>query len=438
MNHPHHLFTALEIEEVFGKKYFYRQKVYRYAESGKLHRFQLKGKTCFMGSHVLKIFLKDLETKIEKKFPEIDLQKLRIFYDTINGKRIVIDGILDRHIAANTDDETEEDLLLKLGHVMEWLSSNEKALLTQTSDYVHETAIEEYETNPLTETLPEEVAWMKVDKGELIGVKIRSGILVSLPSIARFVGIRPDDLSEWISGTTFFESVLSVHHKQIDKPEISGLWKRGMHRAHIPFLPFENVPEFIVAFRQSGRNIFYPEKAEMLYQMSKETLELVGIAISGDKNQAAKIMDDISRKMGIKAADEIVDLFKQYETREFQVETNRRFRGKVKEVGENYPYIIGKMTFGITGKYPKRWQMLGEMRALPKSITKSGREVMRKLSPSDSVGLTFGEKQYTNEPDVEEAIVTGKQAKEFHQRLKRFGLLENGESKKLDSSTAKE
>src|SRR6266704_928921 len=122
-NTPHHLFTALEIEEEFGKKYFYRQRIYRLADAKKIHVFQLRGKTCYLGTHVLQAFVKDLELKIAQQFPELSMDTLQIFYDLSKGKKMVVDGLFGRGISVNTDEETEEDLLKKISNILEWIGS---------------------------------------------------------------------------------------------------------------------------------------------------------------------------------------------------------------------------------------------------------------------------------------------------------------------------
>jgi hypothetical protein len=161
----------------------------------------------------------------------------------------------------------------------------------------------------------------------------------------------------------------------------------------------------------------------MLYSLAKTTLEAVGIAISGDKDKAAEELARVGQGLGLTAADQIIGVFKQYESRDFQVQTTKLFASKVKSLKMNYATTIGTLTLGITSKYPSQWQSLGASRRLPKTITSSGREVMRQLSPGDSVGMAFGEKHFINDPKINEAIVTGKQGKDFYERLKKVGLL---------------
>src|SRR5258707_1081279 len=121
----------------------------------------------------------------------------------------------------------------------------------------------------LVKVLPEEILWLRVNTPIIENVEIKSYILISLPSIAQFVGIRADKLTDWMSQTTFKGFVLSAHSKHIHEPQIQVPWKKGIVKGYIPFIPLELVPEIIIAFRQSGRTVKYPDKAEMIYQLAK-------------------------------------------------------------------------------------------------------------------------------------------------------------------------
>lgn len=428
---PFHLLSATEIEERFGAKYFYRQRIYRLAEKGKISNFNHGGRVCYLPSHVLKAFLKDLELKIENRFPEIDHLKLQIYYDTVRGRRIVVDGLFGKSVWANTDKETEEDLLKKMEGIREWMMSEspiEGAVVgevVELEEKIPDEIADKQETNELSNVLPEEISWVKVDTGVIEGVDVKSYILVSLPSIAQFIGIRPDQFTEWIARTTFSNYILSAHNKQIQGTEISVPWKRGVTSGYTPLVPFELVPEIIIAFRQSGRRPAYPEKAETLYQLAKSTLEAVGLAISGDKDRAAQELAIVGKGLGLTVADQIVGIFKQYESRDYQIQTNKEFKGKIKEIGADYAITTGQLTLGITNRLPGHWKLLGTAKHLPSRLRTTGREVMRQLSPSDSVGVTFGEKHFTKDPNIPEAIETGKQGKDFYERLKNVGLLDN-------------
>ncbi|HSW89184.1 MAG TPA: hypothetical protein VLG12_08525 [Candidatus Saccharimonadales bacterium] len=429
-NTPHHLFTALEIEEEFGKKYFYRQRIYRLADAKKIHVFQLRGKTCYLGTHVLQAFVKDLELKIAQQFPELSIDTLQIFYDLSKGKKMVVDGLFGRGISVNTDEETEEDLLKKINGILEWIGNSPLEILSKSETLPSENKernnalIEESADLALVpNSLPEEIFWMKVDVNKIEGVDIKSYFLVSLPSIAQFIGIRPDKLVVWFSNTTFIDSVLSAHYKQLQGTQIRVPWKRGVKTGYTPFVPFELIPEIIVAFRQSGRTVSYPEKAQSLYELAQNTLQAVGLAVSGNKDKAAEELAKVGKKMGLSVAEQIIAIFKQYESKDYQIQTNKEFNSKVKQMGMNYAVMTGTLTFGITGRYVSTWKAFGTSRKLSKSY--SSREIMRKLAPGDSVGMTFGEKDFIKNENVEEAINTGKQGKNFYNRLKQVGLLDD-------------
>lgn len=427
-NNPFNLLTPKEAEEKFGKKYFYRQRIYRLASNGKIMGFEFRGQTCHLAKHILQAFLKDLELRIQNRFPELDASSLQVFYDTTKSKRIVVDGLFGKGVSVNTDEETEEDLLNKIGHVVEWLGSNSEEIEKNNDEHeraamvVSDKSKDEY---GLAEVLPEEITWVRLDTGLIEGVEVKSYILISLPSVARFMGIRPDQFIEWVSQRTFGEFILSAHYKHLQGTEISVPWKKGIVRGYVPLVPFELLPEMIVAFKQSGRGIQYPEKAQLLYEIAKKTLEAVGLAISGGRDKAAQELVRVGKGLGLTEAEQIIAIFKQYETREYQVQTTKEFQSKIKRLKLDYKVTIGSLTFGITGRYVSQWKILGDRHNLPKKITDSSREVMRKLSPEDSVGMTFGESHFIKDPKLMEAIETGKKGKEFYSRLKKVGLLES-------------
>lgn len=425
---PNHLFTAIEAEQEFGKKYFYRQRVYRLEKAGKLPSFKLKDKTCYVGRHILEAFIKDLELRIASQFPEIDTNTLRTFYDVINGKRIVIDGLFGKIITVNTEEETEEDLLTKIKNILQWIKTEyvQEYESIEAQEIQAKNENSSVEQNTLVEVLPEEIQWIKVDTGVIEGVNVKSFILVSLPSIAQFIGIRPDRLIEWLSNTTFSDFVISAHYKHLAQGTGNSVpWKKGVISGYTPLIPFEILPEVIVAFRQKERSLLYPEKANLLYNISRSTLEAVGLAISGDKEKAAQELAKVGKGLGLNVAEQIIGIFKQYESRDYQIETTKKFSSKVKQLGGDYAIYTGQMTLGITGRWPSQWKAYGASRNLPKKVTDSSREVMRKLSPNDGVGMTFGEHHFTKEPNLDEAIKTGKQGKEFYTRLKNVGLLKD-------------
>jgi len=426
-DNPFHLLTASEAEKEFGKKYFYRQRIYRLSKSGKIPAFNLRGRQCFMGRHILKVFLKELELKIVKQFPEFDIGSIRVFYDTVNEKRIVIDGILGRSVSVDTDKEAEDDLLKKIIHVIEWASSpeSEDKSVKITKPKKISSKKQTKRDPSLSNVLPEEIMYLRVDAKEVKGVEIKSNILISIPSIAQFIGVRSDKFIRWLRRTSFNNFTLSAHPRHLHGTQNRVPWKKGVVPGYTTLIPFELVPEIIVAFKQSGNKPKYQEKAKLLYQLSKNTLEAVGIAISGDRDKAAKELAKVGRGLGLTAADQVIGIFKQYETREFQIQTTKQFQGKIRSMGGNYKVTIGSLTAGITGRKPYVWQALGKSRNLPSKMTTSGREVMRELSPSDSVGMTFGEKHWTKDPVTAEAIKTGKQGKKFYERLKGVGLLDD-------------
>lgn len=272
--------------------------------------------------------------------------------------------------------------------------------------------------------LPEEIRWVRVE-GNILGIEIKSSILISLPSIASFIGIRTDNFIRWLSNSSFSFYILSSQYKQIQNAVNETPWRKGLVTGLTSFIPFELLPEVIVSIKQSGLTPAFPEKVQMLYELSQSTLKAVGLALSGDKEKASQELALVGKGLGLNIADQIIGIFKQYETRDYQVLTNKEFNSKVKAQGLDYATVTGTLTFGITQRTVANWKALGKQKKLPAKLRTSGREVMRQVSPGDGVGMVFGEKHYIKEPKVNEAVKTGKQGKSFYERLKKVGLLEN-------------
>lgn len=113
------LLTALEIEESLGKKYFYRQSIYRLAEEGKISAFQVNGVMYFSSEQVVLVVLQKLAERIRNRYPWIS-SRVRVKFDENQGKIMTIYGFTDgREIIANTEQDSEEYLLNKLEEIRE-------------------------------------------------------------------------------------------------------------------------------------------------------------------------------------------------------------------------------------------------------------------------------------------------------------------------------
>jgi hypothetical protein len=431
------LLSAPELEESLGPKYFYRQKIYRLAEGQRIRRYRFREQTCFMSSEVVKAFLEDLERALTVQHPDIDHAKIEILYDP-DARRVVVDGLFEKGVAVDAVKETQEDLLSKVAHIKEWTSG--VTYSGESSGDSGGVTPQAQEVTPdeslVPSTLPTELAWVKLDVGEIKGVEVKSLILISLPSLAQFVGLRTDSFSRWVATSTFADSVLSAHYRHFQSQADSehppaqltqdgGSWRKGFAPGYVSLLPLEVVPELLVAIRQSQFRPRFPQKAEMLYRIAKTALEAVGLALGGDKARAADELALVGQGLGLSEADQIIAIFRQHANRDFQIKTNKEFRGKVKAVKADYAITTGKITLGVTGRTAADWQTIGSSKNLPAKYRTTGREVMRQVSPADSVGLTFAESHYIKVPEVAEAIETGKQGKSFYQRLKDVGLLED-------------
>jgi hypothetical protein len=424
--------TAVEAEEALGAKYFYRQKTYRYEKAKKLRAFQFRAQQCFLRDMLVGVYMDELEQKIASQFPE--LQGYRVYYDQ-DSRRVMVDGLFGRYVAVETDKETEDDLLTKLKNIAEWMAvagQEEEDSTPAGDEHTGEDTVDKAVTTPGDKSLstesvfPDEIQFVRIDTDQIEGVNVKSFILISLPSIAQFIGVKTDQFSEWVQKTTFSEFIVSTHPSKIRGPEISGPFQKGFVKGYSPLLPLELVPELIVAFRQSGRRPEFPGRAEQLYMLAKSTLEAVGLAISGNEDKAATELARVSEGLGVSAADQVIEIFKRYESRPFQVKTNLKFRGKVKNEGKDYKFVTGRITIGVTGKPASAWLALGKINRLPAKARTSGREVMRTISPADSVGVAFSESHYIKDSsNMDEVIKTGVQGKDFYKRLKDVGLLDN-------------
>lgn len=429
---PVKLMTAVDAEAELGSKYFYRQRTYRYQKSGKLKAFSFRGQQCFLPHKLLEVYINELRARILTTAPE--LKDANVFFDDGN-KRMVVDGIDGKYVEAKTDLETEEDLLAKLVVVKEWLiAKSERPPVKDASvagGVATPTTVEKGVTAPVDTGLapgifPTDIQVVKIETGLIEGVEVKSYILMSLPSIANFIGVRSDAFARWVQKTSFSKFVLSIHSRKIDGPQISGSFKKGFEQGYTPLLPLELVPELLVTFRQSGLTAGYPARAEQLYGLASSTLEAVGLAISGNGDKAATELARVSEGLGISTADQVLALFKRYESKQFQVTENKRFRGKIRAVGQDYRVVTSEITVGVTGMYPHEWLALGKQEQLPAKERTTGREVMRHIKPEESVGITFSESHYIKDhSNMDEVIETGLQGKMFYKRLKDVGLLDD-------------
>ncbi|MBI3342540.1 hypothetical protein HY032_00075 [Candidatus Gottesmanbacteria bacterium] len=112
------LLTAQDLEELLGRKYFYRQSIYRMAEDGFIASYEVDGVYYFSADEVITKALQRLGQRIRRRFPWLDTRLLRVKYFEEIGKEIVIYGFAHGSVVSvNTEKETEEELLLKVEHL---------------------------------------------------------------------------------------------------------------------------------------------------------------------------------------------------------------------------------------------------------------------------------------------------------------------------------
>lgn len=112
------LYTAQEVEELLGKKYFYRQGIYRLAEDGKINSYQVDGVLYFSRDELILAALNKLVERIRYRYPWLHRFPLKV--KTSENKELMVYGFPDgREITADTESETEEDLLNKIESLRE-------------------------------------------------------------------------------------------------------------------------------------------------------------------------------------------------------------------------------------------------------------------------------------------------------------------------------
>ncbi len=113
------LYTAQELEELLGKKYFYRQGIYRLAEDGKINSYQVGGVLYFSSDELVLAALNKLVERIRYRYSWLSKFPLRI-KNSEENKELIVYGFSDgREITADTESETEEDLLNKIEDLRE-------------------------------------------------------------------------------------------------------------------------------------------------------------------------------------------------------------------------------------------------------------------------------------------------------------------------------
>lgn len=112
------LYTAQELEELLGRKYFYRQGIYRLSEDGKIKSYQVNGVLYLSHDELIIAVLNKLAERISYRYPWLIRFRLRI--KNTENKELVIYGFPDgREITANAESETEEDVLSKIESIRE-------------------------------------------------------------------------------------------------------------------------------------------------------------------------------------------------------------------------------------------------------------------------------------------------------------------------------
>lgn len=109
------LFTAQELEDLLGRKYFYRQSIYRMAEDGRISSYLVNDSLYFSNEEVALAVLNRLAHRIQTRFSWLNSKFLRVNFEEDKDKTIRVYGFADKSvITADTENETEEELLKKI------------------------------------------------------------------------------------------------------------------------------------------------------------------------------------------------------------------------------------------------------------------------------------------------------------------------------------
>lgn len=107
------LYSVQELEELLGKKFFYRQFFYRLAEEGLINSFNIDGTLYFSSQQAIDVVLQRLIRRLKSRFPWLLNKGIRIKFDKLT-KSISVYNPRGFNLEANTDKETEEDFLKKI------------------------------------------------------------------------------------------------------------------------------------------------------------------------------------------------------------------------------------------------------------------------------------------------------------------------------------
>lgn len=109
------LYTAQQLEELLGQKYFYRQIIYRLADEGVINAYNTDGTLYFSTEEVKKAVLEKLARRIRYRYPWILPYRFKISFNEQKAKEIrVYNPKSGFSMVSDTENETEEDLLKKI------------------------------------------------------------------------------------------------------------------------------------------------------------------------------------------------------------------------------------------------------------------------------------------------------------------------------------
>lgn len=110
------LYTAQRLEELLGKKFFYRQSFYRLGEEGFVKSFNVDGTSYFSSEEIVDVVMQRLLRRLRNRFPWLQNKGIRIKFDFgQTGNRISLyGGHKGFKLEVDTSKETEEEFLRKV------------------------------------------------------------------------------------------------------------------------------------------------------------------------------------------------------------------------------------------------------------------------------------------------------------------------------------
>lgn len=112
------LLTAQQVENEFGRGYFYRQHIYRLADENVIESYHIGSKLYFSIDEIVDISISRLKKKLARRFPRRFLRGMRTsFYPLEKNEIKLYKTKPELSVSVDTRTDSEETLLTKLEQV---------------------------------------------------------------------------------------------------------------------------------------------------------------------------------------------------------------------------------------------------------------------------------------------------------------------------------